>query len=80
VLSSVYTTEETAVEGCIEWEGSHNEQGYAWLHRSRVETPLRHIRRRLSEGERNVDLARAYGLDPSAISHIKHRRHWKHGT
>jgi hypothetical protein len=35
------------------------------------------IRTRLKLGERNIDLAREYSVDPSEISHIKRGVHWK---
>ncbi len=36
------------------------------------------IRRRLSEGERVIDLAREYGVAQPNISNIKNRKYWKH--
>jgi hypothetical protein len=36
------------------------------------------IRARRSNGERECDLAREFGVKPCAISHIMARRSWKH--
>lgn len=43
-----------------------------------LEDDVRNIRRRLALGERQVDLAKEYRVDPSTISQIKSRTTWKH--
>lgn len=36
------------------------------------------IRRRLDLGEKQVDLAREFGVNAATVADIKHRRNWKH--
>ena len=47
-------------------------QGKAW--RTLTVSDVRDIRQRLANGERNVDIAKLYGVSEAAISGIKHRR------
>lgn len=52
--------------------GSKN--GHAKLNEAQVSE----IRSRILSGERNVSIAKHYGVDPSVVSHIKRGKLWKH--
>lgn len=43
-----------------------------------TEDGVRDIRRRWSAGESQAELGRAYGVDPSVINTVVHRKKWKH--